>query len=100
MKTKNILFIVEGKNDEPRFINQLLSKYYPASNFKIYSYEANLHVLASRLEKDYYNFEEDELDILLFLKSYETKQKEIFDLKYTDVFLIFDLEPSASRLAF
>ena len=69
MKTKNILFIVEGKNDEPRFIEQLLSKCYPASNFKIYSYEANLHMLASRLENDYFDFEEDELDILLFLKS-------------------------------
>lgn len=29
MKTRNILFIVEGKNDEPRFIEQLLSKCYP-----------------------------------------------------------------------
>ena len=77
MKTKNILFIVEGKNDEPQFIEQLLSKCYPASNFKIYSYEANLHMLASRLENDYLDFEEDELDILLFLKSYETKYKEI-----------------------
>lgn len=56
MKTKNILFIVEGKNDEPRFIEQLLSKCYPASNFKIYSYEANLHMLASRLENDYFYF--------------------------------------------
>ena len=29
MKTRNILFIVESKNDEPRFIEQLLSKCYP-----------------------------------------------------------------------
>lgn len=100
MKTKNILFIVEGKNDEPRFIEQLLSKCYPASNFKIYSYEANLHMLASRLENDYFDFEEDELDILLFLKSYETKHKKIFDLKYTDVFLIFDFEPQHPDLHF
>lgn len=100
MKTKNILFIVEGKNDEPRFIERLLLKCYPTSNFKIYSYEANLHMLASRLEKDYSNFEEDELDILLFLKSYETRQKEIFDLKYTDVFLIFDFEPQHPDLHF
>lgn len=66
MKTKNILFIVEGKNDEPlivegkndepRFIEQLLSKCYPASNFKIYYYEANLHMLASKLENDYFDF--------------------------------------------
>lgn len=93
MKTRNILFIVEGKNDEPRFIEQLLSKCYPSSVFKMYSYEANLHMLASRLEKDYYDFEEDELDILLFMKSYETKHKEIFNLKYTDIYLIFDFEP-------
>lgn len=61
--------------------HDLLSNFYqnviPASNFKVYSYEANLHMLASRLENDYLDFEEDELDILLFLKSYETKYKEI-----------------------
>ncbi len=100
MKTKNILFIVEGKNDEPRFIEQLLSKCYPSSSFKIFSYEANLHMLASRLEKDYSDFEEDEIDILLFLKSYATRDKKIFDLKYTDVFLIFDFEPQHPDLHF
>ena len=56
MKTKNILLIVEGKNDEPRCIEQLLSKCYPVSNFKLYSYEANLHMLASRLKNDYFDF--------------------------------------------
>lgn len=45
------------------------------------------------LKKDYADFENDELDILLFLKSYEESNKEIFDLKYTDVFMIFDFEP-------
>ena len=93
MKTKNVLFIVEGTNDEPHFIKQLLSKCYPSYNYKIYSYEANLHMLASRLGKDYADFEDDELDILLFLKSYEESNKEIFNLKYTDVFMIFDFEP-------
>ena len=100
MKTKNILFIVEGTNDEPQFIKQLLLKCYPSSNFKIYSYEANLHMLASRLEKDYLDFENDELDILLFMKSYEIDHKEIFNLKYTDVFLIFDFEPQHPDLRF
>ena len=33
-------------------------------------------MLASRLENDYFDFEEDELDILLFLKSYEPKYKD------------------------
>lgn len=100
MKNKNILFIVEETNDEPRFIKQLLSKCDPSSNYKIYSYEANLHMLASKLEKDYPDFEEDELDLLLFLKSYETKHKDIFDLKYTDVFMIFDFEPQHPGLHF
>ncbi len=50
-------------------------------------------MLVSRLEKDYADFEDDELNILLFLKSYEESNKEIFNLKYTDVFMIFDFEP-------
>lgn len=45
------------------------------------------------LKKIMKNFEDDELDILLFLKSYEESNKEIFNLKYTDVFMIFDFEP-------
>lgn len=95
MKNKNLLFIVEGKNDEPRFLELILRKCYPFINYKIFSYEANLHMLASRLEKDYEDFEEDELDILLFLKSYEQdeEKKKLFSMKYTDVFLIFDFEP-------
>lgn len=95
MKSKNLLFIVEGKNDEPRFLELMLKKCYPFINYKIYSYEANLHMLASRLEKDYEDFEDDELDILLFLKSYEQdeEKKKLFEMKYTDVFLIFDFEP-------
>ncbi len=100
MKAKNILFIVEGKNDEPRFIEQLFSKCYPTSNFKIYSYEANIHMLASHLEKDYPDFIEDELDILLFLKSYENENNEILNFKYTDIFLIFDFEPQHPDLHF
>lgn len=68
MKTKNVLFIVEGTNDEPHFIKQLLSKCYPSYNYKIYSYEES--------------------------------NKEIFNLKYTDVFMIFDFEPQHSDQRF
>lgn len=100
MKTKNILFIVEGTNDEPRFVKQLFTKCFPSTKYNIYSYEANLHMLANRLEKDYPDFEEDEIDLLLFLKSYEKEQNEIFDLKYTDIFLIFDFEPQHPNLHF
>lgn len=100
MKTKNILFIVEGINDEPRFIKKLFKKCHSSFKHRIYSYEANIHVLASRLEKDYPDFEDDELDILLFLKEYEKRNKEIFDLKYTDIFFIFDFEPQHPDLHF
>lgn len=93
MKNKNVLFIVEGKNDEPRFVEQMLKKCFPSVSYNVYSYEANLHMLAARLEKDYDDFENDELDILLFLKSYDRENADIFDRKYTDIFMIFDFEP-------
>lgn len=93
--TKNILFIVEGEADEPKLLRQMLDVCFAGFDHKIYTYRTNLHVLAKRLEEDYPEFESDEIDIQLFLKSYENNdsQMELLSKSYTDIFLIFDFDP-------
>lgn len=95
MPDHNFLFIVEGDTDEPRFIKQLFQKCYSSVKFKTYTYRTNLHNLAKIIEEEYSDFEEDEIDIKLVLKSQEGNEnkRRILEAKYTDIFLIFDFEP-------
>lgn len=95
MPDRKFLFIVEGDSDEPAFIKKLFSKSYSNQEYKIYTYRTNLHNLAKCLEKDYPNFDAEEIDIRLVLRSYEesSNKKELLSAEYTDIFLIFDFEP-------
>ena len=95
MSDRKILFVVEGLNDEPKFIRKLLQVCYSSQQFKTYSYKTNIHVLAKRLEDEYPNFENEDIDIQLILRQYEDddNQRELLSARYTDVFLIFDFEP-------
>ena len=76
MKTKNVLFIVEGTNDEPHFIKQLLSKCYPSYNYKIYSYDAI----------DYAK---------IFDIQYENLQKGFIWILNTCILILIDYKPSS-----
>ena len=63
MSDRKILFVVEGLNDEPKFIRKLLQVCYSSQQFKTYSYKTNIHVLAKRLKNEYPNFENEDIDI-------------------------------------
>lgn len=95
MSNRNILFIVEGEADEPVFIKKLFKVCYSKQNYKTYTYKTNLHNLAKRLEEDYPDFDKEEIDIQLILRSFEqcANKKAILNGSYTDIFLIFDFEP-------
>lgn len=95
MSDRNLLFIVEGEADEPKFIRHLFRICYPRQTYKTYTYRTNLHTLAKKLEDDYPDFDEDETDICLILRSYESSdtKRAILSEKYSDIFLIFDFEP-------
>lgn len=95
MPNNRILFIVEGLNDEVQFVRRLLTKCCAPQEFEIYPYKCNIHVLSQILYNEYPNFEEDEVDIQLVLRSKEADQhkQKILNQKYRDIFLIFDYEP-------
>ena len=92
---RKILFIVEGENDEPRFIRRLLDVSQEPRPFEIYTYKTNIHILAQELYNNYPDFDEDSINIQLVLSSIEPdnkKKKKLLE-KYNDIFLVFDMEP-------
>ena len=92
---KNILLVVEGDADEPRFFNSLYKNCFQSAVIKIYPYKSNIHVLAQVLYSDYPHFEEDEIDIRLVLSSLTESEdkKKILRQRYTDIFIVFDFDP-------
>lgn len=94
MKSRNIMFICEGSNDEPKFIKRLFDTCYKDS-YTTYSYNTNIHILANHIETDYPDFDDGFTDILGILKDYESNPEKstILNQQYTDIFLIFDFDP-------
>jgi len=95
MRNSKILFIVEGANDEVSFVKRLLAKYAGNQEYEIYPYKCTIHVLAQILFNEYPDFEEDEIDIQLVLKSkeHDRNQRDLLSQKFRDIFLIFDFDP-------
>lgn len=95
MQNNKVLFIVEGESDEVQFLKRMFQKCFSDQNYEIYSYKTNIHVLAQLLFNDYPDFESDEIDIKLVLRSLEENEhkREILSQKYRDIYLIFDFEP-------
>ena len=69
MTERKILFIVEGEQDELKFLKQMIRTCYPGIKHEFYSYKTTLHTLAQVLDKEYPDFEKDDIDIKLVLKS-------------------------------
>ncbi len=100
MKTRNILFIVEGETDEPDFLNKMFQVCFEKYQFQCWAYRTSLHDLVCDLYPDG-NFDPD-IDILLHLRSKarDEEERKILSetMHYTDIFLIFDFEPHYSHL--
>lgn len=95
MAERKILFICEGEKDEPRFLKALMGKSFPSQRYSIYSYQTNIHILASKLEEEYPDFDINEMDIALILRNLETdaKKKWLLSGSFTDIILAFDFDP-------
>lgn len=96
--SKNILFIVEGEKTEPRLIEKIWRSFYPDNDeYRILSFKTNIHRLADQLFAGD-NIDED-LDLVRTILSYENEEvQREYDLNYTDVFLVFDLDPHDSSV--
>lgn len=92
---KNILLIVEGISDEVEFLMGLFEKCNRKTEYKVYSYKTNIHILAQELFNNYNDFDEENIDIKLVLASLENDEdrKQLLYKKYSDIYMIFDFEP-------
>jgi len=94
---KNVLFIAEGEKDEPLFITKMCRE-FRGDSVTVYSYRTNIHILIAGLfGKD--GLDED-IDLMSHLISREKDnvQKEILRKRFTDVFLVFDMDPQDTRI--
>lgn len=96
-KTK-ILMVVEGQKTDVALMNHLLSVYGINQNHEIVSYNTNLYVLYDQIFTD---DTPESIDLLQHLKEKEPdeKKKSLFDIHYSDIILVFDLDPHDPRFS-
>lgn len=92
MNKSKFLILVEGKRIDARLMERLLKLYNLDAKYEIVSYETNIYVLYNKMFLD---CNPADMDILQVLKEREvdTAKKQIFDQKFTDILLVFDLDP-------
>lgn len=96
--SKNVLFIVEGRRTEPRLTEKIWKAFYPSEDrYRIFSFETNIHRLIDLIFDG--NEIDKDLDIVKTILSDEGEEtKRRYDLNYTDIFLVFDLDPHDSSV--
>ena len=87
-----IFMLVEGERREHDFVKRLFSLYDLDLEYEIVTYNSKIYSLYN--EMFVYNDPED-MDLLQVLKSRERNpdKKAIFDEAYSDILLVFDLDP-------
>ena len=90
-----ILLLVEGAKTDVEVMNQLLKVYGISERHEIVSYNTNIYNLYKALFREN---DPEAVDILRLLKSKEkdVEKKLIFDERYSDILLVFDLDPQDS----
>ena len=87
-----ILVCVEGGRTEITLINHLFLIYGLNDQYEIVSYKTNIFVLYQQM---FENKNPEDMDLLMVLRENEVdpEVKKQFDIIYSDILLIFDMEP-------
>lgn len=97
MSERKVLFIVEGRRDEPRLLKKMHSMLFGTQLENIYSYETTVYDLLKKM------FDHDEMDCNLDVISVlretelEPERRIVLEREYSDIYLIFDMDPQESR---
>ena len=94
-KTK-VLIVSEGIKPERRIMDNLFSVYELSAKYEIFHYGTDVYVLFDEL---FFEEKPEGMDILQALKSCEkdVDKKAMLDQKFTDVLLVFDFDPHATK---
>lgn len=89
-----ILVLVEGAKTDVRLMEHLLNIYGISEKHTIVPYYTNIYALYNEMFRDN---KPENIDLLQLLKGREqdTEKKLVFDVRYSDILLIFDLDPHA-----
>jgi len=98
MGNSKVLIITEGARTDYRLMERLLTQYNIIDQHSIFPYKTNIYSLYNTMFKD---TDPADYDILSHLKSHENdpSKKELLDQRYSDILLIFDLEPHDSNFS-
>lgn len=92
MNKRKIMLLVEGAKTDVDLMKHLISIYKIDTKHEIVSYNTNIYDLYREM---FVKNDPEDMDILQILKEKEKNEekKKIFNEKYTDIILIFDLDP-------
>ena len=87
-----ILMLVEGARTDVRLMAKLLDMYGISDDHELVSYNTNIYELYGQM---FVNGDPDSIDLLQLLKERESDEtkKKLFDERYSDILLVFDLDP-------
>lgn len=87
-----VLVLVEGRKTDYKLMNHLFDIYGIGESHEIVVYDTNIYTLYNEMFRD---GDPASVDILQNLKEHERdeEKKKLFDNRYSDVLLIFDLDP-------
>lgn len=93
-----ILVIVEGDKTDFRLMEHLFRIYGIRENHEIVSYHTNIYTLYNEMFRE---GDPASIDILQNLKEHERdpQKKKLFDARYSDILLIFDLDPQDDQFS-
>ena len=93
-----ILILVEGAKTDVKLMKHLLDIYGISRNHEVVSYNTNIYTLYKEMFADN---DPRSIDLLQLLKSKENnvQKKKIFDENYSDILLIFDLDPQDNEFS-
>lgn len=90
---KKILIITEGENTEVNLMKHLFSVYGFDKEYAIVPYKTNVYALYNEMFKDGEDPSMIDVQQLLKTRTKENAERAILDEVYTDILLIFDLDP-------
>lgn len=87
-----ILVLVEGAKTDVKLMQKLFEVYGISERYEILSYNTNIYTLYREMFSD---GDPSSIDTLQNLKEHErdAEKKKLFDNRYSDILLIFDLDP-------
>lgn len=93
-----ILILVEGERTDVRLMEHLLNIYGIGEKHRIVAYKTNIYALYNQMFRD---TDPSDVDLLQLLREHEhdPSRKKMFDAKYSDILLIFDLDPQDSQFS-